>query len=74
MRSLLFVPGDDERKLGKSLACGADAIIVDLEDSVAAAAKPDARVRACAFLRKARAAGAPAEADRAGQSAPERRD
>lgn len=55
MRSLLFVPGDDEEKLGKSLACGADAIIVDLEDSVAAAAKPEARVRARAFLGRARA-------------------
>ena len=55
MRSLLFVPGHDEKKLGKSLACGADAIIVDLEDSVAAAAKPEARVRARAFLGRARA-------------------
>ena len=55
MRSLLFVPGHDEKKLGQSLACGADAIIVDLEDSVAAAAKPEARVRARAFLSRARA-------------------
>jgi citrate lyase subunit beta / citryl-CoA lyase len=43
MRSLLFVPGDDARKLSKGLLSGADAIIVDLEDSVAAARKADAR-------------------------------
>ena len=35
MRSLLFVPGDDDQKLAKALASGADALIVDLEDSVA---------------------------------------
>ncbi|TIU19810.1 MAG: CoA ester lyase, partial [Mesorhizobium sp.] len=39
MRSLLFVPGDSERKLEKGLGAGADVIIVDLEDSVAAANK-----------------------------------
>ena len=55
MRSLMFVPGNDEKKLDKSLASGADAIIVDLEDSVAAAAKPDARQTALAFLKKVRA-------------------
>jgi citrate lyase subunit beta/citryl-CoA lyase len=35
MRSLLFVPGDSARKLEKALGSGADALIVDLEDSVA---------------------------------------
>ncbi len=35
LRSLLFVPGDSERKLGKGEASGADALILDLEDSVA---------------------------------------
>ena len=54
MRSLLFVPGDDERKLAKALASGADALIVDLEDSVAAAAKAAARATAAAFLAEAR--------------------
>jgi citrate lyase subunit beta/citryl-CoA lyase len=34
MRSLLFVPADSERKLAKAAAAGADALIVDLEDSV----------------------------------------
>ena len=46
MRSLLFVPGDSERKLEKSLSSGADARIVDLEDSVSVAAKPAATSRA----------------------------
>jgi citrate lyase subunit beta / citryl-CoA lyase len=54
MRSLLFVPGDDEKKLGKALASEADALIVDLEDSVAFAAKPAARRIAAAFLLEAR--------------------
>jgi len=53
MRSLLFVPGDDERKLAKALASGADALIVDLEDSVAAARKPEARRLAASFIREA---------------------
>jgi citrate lyase subunit beta / citryl-CoA lyase len=35
MRSLLFVPGDSEKKLEKGFSAGADAVIVDLEDSVA---------------------------------------
>ncbi|MGH6787731.1 MAG: HpcH/HpaI aldolase/citrate lyase family protein [Novosphingobium sp.] len=43
LRSWLFVPGDSAKKLGKALATGADAIIVDLEDSVAAENKMAAR-------------------------------
>jgi citrate lyase subunit beta/citryl-CoA lyase len=43
MRSLLFVPGDDPKKIAKGLACGADALILDLEDSVAASRKAEAR-------------------------------
>ena len=35
MRSLLFVPADSERKLAKAMSSGADAIILDLEDSIA---------------------------------------
>lgn len=35
VRSLLFVPGDSERKIEKALACPADALILDLEDAVA---------------------------------------
>jgi len=51
MRSLLFVPADSERKLEKALASGADVLILDLEDSVSADAKPRAREIATAFLR-----------------------
>jgi hypothetical protein len=34
LRSMLFVPGDSERKLAKGESCGADALVLDLEDSV----------------------------------------
>ncbi len=43
MRSLLFVPGDDERKIAKGLGSAADALILDLEDAVAPARKAAAR-------------------------------
>jgi citrate lyase subunit beta/citryl-CoA lyase len=43
-RSFLFVPADSERKMQKAFVSNADALILDLEDSVAAAARPDARV------------------------------
>ena len=55
MRSLLFVPGDDTRKLAKAMHSGADALILDLEDSVAPDAKARARQIASAFLKEARA-------------------
>jgi len=45
LRSLLFVPGDSERKQTKALASSADALILDLEDSVAEAQLPQARAR-----------------------------
>lgn len=50
MRSLLFVPADAPRKLDKGLRSGADALILDLEDSVAATAKSAARQSLAAFL------------------------
>ncbi len=53
MRSLLFVPADSPKKLDKSLGIGADAVIVDLEDSISAERKADARASALAFLRQA---------------------
>ncbi len=53
MRSLLFVPGDSGRKLEKAMGAGADALIVDLEDSVAPSAKAEARVVTTGFLREA---------------------
>lgn len=49
-RSWLFVPGDGDRKLDKADATGADALILDLEDSVAPANKPAARRTVRAFL------------------------
>ncbi|MGH7061688.1 MAG: HpcH/HpaI aldolase/citrate lyase family protein [Stellaceae bacterium] len=50
MRSLLFVPADSERKLARGLESDADAVILDLEDSVAAANRPTARKLAREFL------------------------
>ena len=51
MRSLLFVPGDSPKKQQKGLDCGADALILDLEDSVALDAKPHARTITLEFLK-----------------------
>lgn len=50
MRSMLFVPADSEKKLAKGLASGADALIVDLEDSVSAENKPAGRALAAEFI------------------------
>jgi citrate lyase subunit beta/citryl-CoA lyase len=52
MRSLLFVPADGGKKLQKALGCGADAVIVDLEDSIADDRKEAARANAAAFVRE----------------------
>jgi citrate lyase subunit beta/citryl-CoA lyase len=52
MRSLLFVPADSERKLAKGAESGADALILDLEDSVAADLKAGARQTALAYLKE----------------------
>jgi citrate lyase subunit beta / citryl-CoA lyase len=54
MRSLLFVPAHDARKLAKGLDCGADALIIDLEDSVPDAEKPRARGMCTEFVRENR--------------------
>jgi citrate lyase subunit beta/citryl-CoA lyase len=51
MRSMLFVPADSERKLARGLESVADALILDLEDSVAAANRPTARRLAREFLK-----------------------
>lgn len=56
MRSLLFVPGDSAPKLHKAMGSGADALIVDLEDSVALSAKETARQVAAGFLAEAKSA------------------
>ena len=49
-RSFLFVPADSERKLAKAGDVGADALILDLEDAVAPAARPEARLRAADYI------------------------
>ena len=43
LRSLLFVPGDSERKFARARESAADALILDLEDAVAPSQKPAAR-------------------------------
>ena len=53
MRSLLFVPADSPKKLDKGMTSGADALIVDLEDSIAPEGKARARQSAAAFLKEA---------------------
>jgi len=53
MRSMLFVPGDSERKFQKAMGVGADALILDLEDSVTAEQKPAARDMIAGMLREA---------------------
>jgi len=52
LRSLLFVPGDRPDRMQKAAISGADALILDLEDSVAADRKSDARVHVATFLRR----------------------
>ena len=43
LRSMLFVPGDSEKKFAKAAGTGADALILDLEDAVAPSQKAEAR-------------------------------
>ena len=55
LRSLLFVPGDRPERMIKALGLGADALILDLEDSVAPSGKAEARRHVARF------AGSPRE-------------
>jgi citrate lyase subunit beta / citryl-CoA lyase len=50
IRSYLYVPGDDPRRIEKALVTGADAVVVDLEDSVAPNRKEEARNNAARVL------------------------
>lgn len=50
LKSLLFVPGDSEKKMGKGRASAASALILDLEDSVSPENTAAARATVCAFL------------------------
>lgn len=56
-RAFLFVPADSERKLAKGADSGADALILDLEDSVGLERKPLARGMAASWLAARSAAG-----------------
>jgi citrate lyase subunit beta/citryl-CoA lyase len=58
MRSLLFIPGDSPKKLEKALTCGADAVIVDLEDAISPERKAQARDITLGFLKQAVGAAA----------------
>src|SRR5262245_59899973 len=49
-RSVLYMPGANERALEKARSLPADALILDLEDSVAPEAKPEARERVIAAV------------------------
>ena len=59
LRSWLFVPGDAPRKLEKASGSGADVVILDLEDSVAEAEKPNARRLVATLLSAPRMATTP---------------
>jgi len=50
-RSVLYMPGANERALEKAKGIDADALILDLEDAVAPDAKVEARERVCAAVR-----------------------
>lgn len=58
-RSWLFVPADSERKLAKAAGCGADVLILDLEDAVAESRKSIAREMAAAHVGAGRPPGGP---------------
>src|SRR5689334_14255895 len=51
-RALLFMPGDDRRKIEKGAASGVDSIIMDLEDGVALNNKAAARETVASALRE----------------------
>jgi len=52
-RTYLFVPGNRPERFAKALASGADAVVLDLEDAVAAAAKAEARDAIAQWARQA---------------------
>ena len=49
LRSLLFVPGDSEKKMAKGVSTQADALILDLEDAVTIERLPLARGMVCDY-------------------------
>ena len=50
IRSILFIPADSEKKLGKARSLGADALVLDLEDAVLPDRKPVAREMMSAWM------------------------
>jgi citrate lyase subunit beta/citryl-CoA lyase len=56
-RSMLFAPADNPERCAKAARAGADAVILDLEDGVAAEAKPAARAALAGAMADARAQG-----------------
>lgn len=52
MRSYLYIPGNRRKMLDKAASLPADAFILDLEDSVPAAEKPEARKLVCEYAAK----------------------
>ena len=60
VRTALFAPGSKDRVMAKALESGADAVILDLEDSVAITAKPEARKLIAALIDSVVASGKPA--------------
>ena len=53
MRSFLFIPGDSPEELDKGMGSGADALLLDLEDSISPQNKAEARATTLAFLKQA---------------------
>jgi citrate lyase subunit beta/citryl-CoA lyase len=51
-RSALYMPGSNVRAIRKARELDADAVILDMEDSVAPAAKAEARALACTAVRE----------------------
>ena len=68
-RSVLYMPGANERALEKAKGLDADALILDLEDAVAPDDKPAARERAIAAIQKIIAEHPDSEAARLGREA-----
>src|SRR6266403_1917820 len=62
-RSFLFAPGNVARRVEKALTLEADAVILDLEDSVAPSDKPATRKRVAEALRQPRRARAEGSLD-----------
>ena len=59
MRSYLYVPGDQPGRMASALSRGADALILDLEDSIAPGAKIAAREAVAQFLGQQPSGGGP---------------